>query len=463
MTSTSSLKRQSIGEKTLQAIRNGEDVSSQSQLKMILSLSWPTILAQLSTTLMQLIDASMAGRLGANASAAIGLVASSTWMVNGLSSGAVFGFSVQTSQAIGAKEMDKARSLCRQGWAVVMIMACLMMSIGLSVSQNLPAWLGADPEIVADSTAYFGLYCLSLPFVLLNSWAVQMLQATGNTRIPGFCQIAMCVLDVFFNAIFIFALKLGVAGAAIGTMCAVACSSLFLTFFVLKKSPLQGRLKFSFQKTALFRALKIGLPISVEQFISTSAYVLFTKIVAVLGSYAVAANSFAITAESLCYMPGYGVASAGTAVIGQCMGAGRKDLAYRLAWKTTWIGTLLMSFSGLIMFVFAPELMMLLTPIEEIQAMGTICLRVEAFAEPMYGASIVVTGVLRGKGDTLGPTILNFLSMWCVRIPLAILLRNLWGLSGIWIAMMIELNFRGLIFLIWMKFRWNRKPHIHTA
>ena len=442
----------------LSRIRNGERLSAREQRALILLLSWPSILAQVSVTVMQLIDAGMVGRLGTAASASIGLVASTTWLINGLTSGAVFGFSVQCAQSIGAKNYQQASSLCRQGLAVILLAGFLFGGIGSLLSFHIPVWLGGEPLVLEDAGAYLLIFCLGLPFSLLNSWAIQMLQAAGDTKIPGLVQVLMCILDVLFNALFIYGLHYGVAGAALGTLASVVCASLFLTFWVFRINPflkLPARLHFS--KTSLGRALQIGLPISIEQLITGSSYIAFTRIVSSLGTLAIAANSFAITAESLCYMPAYGCASAATAIIGQCTGAGRKDLCKAMAWRLARIGMGMMLLSGLLLFLFAHGLMAILSPDLQVQDLGSLLLRMEAFAEPMYGASIVITGVLRGKGDTLWPACLNFLSIWCIRIPLAWILSRHLGLAGAWIAMNIELNLRGLLFLGRLQHVWPIK------
>lgn len=442
---------------SLAAIRDGRPLSSSSQLKLILALSWPAILAQISVTVMQLIDAGMAGRLGTEASAAIGLVSSSTWLINGICSGVVFGFSVQTAQAVGAKEMEYARSLSRMG-----LQACLLFSMtigffGIVLSSSIPVWLGGDPVLLDDAAAYLRVFCLSLPFVLLNSWAVSMLQATGDTRLPGICQVVMCFLDVLFNLLFIFGLKFGVMGAALGTMMAEVCSSLFLTFWVLRCNPfLKGGLKAHWQKKAVSAALRIGLPVSIEQMISGSSYVMFTRIVSSLGTVSIAANSFAITAESLCYMPGYGIGSAASAVVGQCIGAGRDTLCHEISNKVVWISIVLMGLSGIAMYGLAALLMGILTPDPAVIALGAAMLRMEAFAEPMYGASIAATAILRGKGDTFWPAVLSFATIWCIRIPLAALFSKSMGLQGAWLAMNIELNCRGIFFLIRLHCSWKK-------
>jgi Na+-driven multidrug efflux pump len=107
-----------------------------------------------------------------------------------------------------------------------------------------------------------------------------------------------------------------------------------------------------------------------------------------------------------------------------------------------------MTMMGVLMFIFAPELMTLMTPVEEIIAIGTECLRIEAFAEPMFAAAIVCNGIFVGAGDTLKPAIMSLGSMWGVRLTLAALLAGTYGLPGVWTAMAIELTFRGIIFLI---------------
>ena len=196
-----------------------------------------------------------------------------------------------------------------------------------------------------------------------------------------------------------------------------------------------------------------------ENFVMRGAYVISTVIVAPLGTIAIAANSFAITAESFCYMPGYGIADASTTLVGQSLGAGRKDLARRFGWLTTGGGMIIMTLLSIIMFITAPYLMSMLSPDPEVVALGTTVLRIECFAETMYGASIVAYGACVGAGDTLVPSVMNFTSMWLVRILPAAFLTPRYGLVGFWVAMAFELNFRGVIFLIRLRGkRWLSHP-----
>ena len=456
-------------------MRDGETLTLAQQIAMIFELSVPAILAQLSSLIMQYIDASMVGRLGADASAAIGLVSSSTWLFGGLSMAAAAGFTVQIANRIGAKDETGARSIVKQGLLTVALFSLLLLAVGALVSDRLPVWLGGGEALCKGASAYFLVFALSLPVVGMNYTAAGMLQCSGDMKIPGILEIVMCALDVIFNALLIFPPRglslfglsftlpgadLGITGAALGTALSEVVTVFLLLYFLLVRSkPLHLRKgeRLVLKPADLGRAVRIAIPVAIEQTITCGAYIAFTRIVSPLGSVAIAANSFGITAESLCYMPGYGIGASATTIIGQCIGAKRSDITKRLGSLTTAIGMAVMTASGALMFVFAPQMIALLTPDEAIRQLGAEILRIEAFAEPMYAASIVASGVFRGAGDTAVSSVLNFVSMWVVRIPLAALLATSYGLPGIWTAMCIELIVRGILFIILLETRFKRR------
>ncbi len=186
---------------------------------------------------------------------------------------------------------------------------------------------------------------------------------------------------------------------------------------------------------------------TLEHAVICGAQIMVTVIVAPLGVMAIAANAFAVTAEALCYMPGYGIGDAATTLVGQSYGAKRKDLARQFGYLTVGLGMAVMTVMGVILWLCAPAVMALLSPVADIQVLGTSALRIEAWAEPMFAASIVAYGVMVGVGDTIVPAAMNFSSIWLVRLPIAALLAPSMGLDGVWLAMCIELCFRGTIFL----------------
>lgn len=433
-------------------IRNGGTLTTGQQVKLCLMLSYPAILAQLSSVMMQYIDTSMVGHLGAAAGASIGLVSTCLWLLGGFCMAATSGFSVQVAHAIGADDFAAARSILRQGLVCALGFSALIGLSGMAVSHALPYWLGGGEDIAPDAGRYFFIMSLFMPAMLLDWMCAAMLQASGNMKVPSLLSIGMCVMDVIFNYLFIYVLDMGVVGAALGSGLAEVITGLAMFSFLAFRSPelKLSKEKGSFrpQKKVVRKALGIGGPMALQNLLMRGAHIASTVIVAPLGTIAIAANAFAITAESFCYMPGYGIADAATTLVGQSVGAARKPLATRFAWITTFIGMGIMGFLALLMYLFAPTMMGWLSPDGDVISLGAQVLRIEAFAEVLYGASIVVYGACVGAGDTRWPSVMNFGSMWVVRIIPAIFLTRLMGLPGFWYCMAAELSFRGIIFLI---------------
>lgn len=445
----------------MESIRSGRAMVRGEKLNLIVGLSIPSMLAQISTVMMFFIDASMVGHLGAEASASIGLIESTTWLVGSLLSAAATGFSVQVAHFIGANDFVKARQVFRHALICGLAFSVFLSLIGVGIHSHLPYWLGGGADIASASSGYFLIYSLVLPFVYLYHTSEMMLKSAGNMHTPSVMAVLVCICDVIFNYIFIYICKLGVVGAAMGTALAYICISLPNLYLSACKNRMlnlrQDHVRFHWVKEYVQRACKISIPIAIQNILMSGAQIVSTMIVAPLGNIAIAAHSFAITAESLCYMPGYGIGDAATTLVGQTHGAGRIDLCKNFAYMTVGLGMLVMALMGVIMYVFAPEMIGVLSPVEAIRQLGTTCLRIEAFAEPFFAASIVTYCVCVGAGDTFKPAAINLGTMWLVRLTLAYGLSKSYGLEGVWIAMATELTFRGVLFLIrlfrgsWMK------------
>lgn len=470
-------------------IQDGRASTFRQQLSLAVRLALPAILAQLSSIIMQYIDASMVGRLGTEPAAAIGLVSTSLWLFWGTCSAITMGFSVLVSHRVGAKDYAGARDILRQSITATIIFSLAVTAIGLAISGRLPHWLGGDDGITGMASRYFMIFVMALPMLSLNYLAGGMLRCAGNMKVPSMLNVMMCILDVIFNYLLIFETRqvtwlghtftmpgagLGVTGAAIGTVLAeivTACSMLYYLCWHEKGLAIRG-LGGSFRpvRSLIMRALRISAPMTVEHAVICGAQVMITVIVAPLGAVAIAANAFAITAESLCYMPGYGIGDAATTLVGQSHGAGNRHLVRRFGYISVGLGMFVMSVMGVILYITAPFMMELMTPVADIQHLGSDILRIEAWAEPMFAASIVAYGVFVGLGDTIIPACMNFGSIWLVRVPLAAWLASYYssaestaaGLKGVWIAMCIELIFRGSIFLIRLIYKSERHSRPDT-
>lgn len=366
----------------LAKIRGGQEMTGREKVNLIVELSIPSILAQITSVLMFYIDASMVGSLGTEASAAIGLVEPASWLFGSLTAAASMGFAVQVAHFIGANDFVQARRVMKHSFLCCTLFSLVLMAVAAAISGQLPRWLGGGADIL------------------------------------------LCYYTVCRNEILAWR---------------------------------KDHTPFVWNPGYVREAWNIGAPMALQYVLMNGAQIVSTMIVAPLGNVSIAANSFAITAESLCYMPGYGIGDAASTLVGQTYGAGRRDLCRSFAWLTIGLGMGVMAVMGAVMYAFAPEMIGFLSPVPAIRSLGSEVLRIEAFAEPFFAASIVAFRVCIGAGDTFKPAVMNLASMWCVRLTLAYALAQHYGLRGVWIAMATELTFRGCIFLIriargsWMK------------
>ena len=381
-------------------IREGRHISRGQRVQLTLLLCGPAIMAQLASVLLEFIDASMVGSLGAAASASIGLVSTTTWIFNGFCIALGQGFSVQLAHRVGAGDFFGARSILRQGMLVVLAFSLILALAGVAIAEPLPRWLGGEASIRPDASAYFLIYAAFLPFMQIGLYGSTMLECSGEMLVPSVLYIVMCVLDVIFNFLLIFPTRevsvlgieftmpgagMGVKGAALGTGIAEVIAGVLMMWVLLFRNKnlriVDEKGSFVPTRECLAKAFDVTGPMWVQNLVMRGAYVASTLIVAPLGAVAIAANSFAIIAESFCYMPGYGMGDAATTLVGQSLGAGRKDLARSFSRITLGLGVGMMSSLAVLMYFFAPQIMALLSVDPDVVALGARCLRLEAFAE----------------------------------------------------------------------------------
>lgn len=458
-------------------MRRGETISIQDTARVVFALSVPAILEQMVVTAMEYIDAAMVGHLGAQATAAIGVVSSSTWLFNGVMAGIATGFAVQVAQYLGAHREAEARDVLRQAILFNLFGGAVIAAVGVCLSFRLPEWLGADAALRADASAYFRIWSLAAPLNFGLSIYSSILRCSGDTRTPSLLNALACLLDVVFNfflispgrtililgrPVSVWGAGLGVTGAALGTAAATCVAAAAMLYRAVARSGLlaltQEKGSWRFTRACMRNVCRVGLPMAGERVAISSAQVILIRVVTALGTVSIAANSLAVSAEAICYMPGYGIQAAVVALVGQAIGAGRRDMARRFAWLCTCAGTVLMGLAGVGLYLLAPQLIAIFTADAAVIALGAQVLRIEAFAEPLFGASIVASGAMQGAGDSRSPFLINLACMWGVRVSAAALLAPHFGLTGVWAAMCGELCLRGAAFLIRLaRGRWLQK------
>lgn len=460
---------------------DGSSLSQRQIYALILRLGWPAILAQLISVAMQYIDAAMVGSLGAAASASIGVVLSSTWIVVGLSYAFAMGFSVQIAHAIGADDTKQAKRVFREGLIVCCVASCLLSTIGITLSSHLPTLIEAEEKLWHDASTYFFIYSCAIPAMQLRVFSCSVLQCAGNTKTPSILNSLLCCFDILFNYFLIFPIReitigsfliqipgadLGVAGAALGTAFAEAIIAIAMFFMAFRLPNLHFDFSFSkLSKSVLKTAAKISSPMAVESVALNGAHIVITSIVAKLGAVALAANIFAFITEQICYLSSFGISVAATTLVGQALGANRKALAIKFAWSSVRCGVIIVSVVATAVYFTAPTIFRLLTPDIAVQELGAKALRIELFSEPLFAASTVIIGALRGAKDTFIPSVITSIGEWFVLIPLSLLLVTDYGLIGVWTAIGVDFSIGGVLFLCRLKSEksWLKMSEVQTS
>lgn len=439
----------------------------KSQLMLILRLAWPTIVEQALQTIVIYINTAMIGNLGQNASAAVGLTATFTWLINSPAFAVGIAATACISRAVGEENIDETHAYSAQAVKISLILGVCMTLFTLSISPFLPTWLGAEPAIRSDAGIYFALICAPYLFNAINIVFGAILRGAGDTRTAMQVNLLINVIHILLNYLFIyetrqvsllglsfpmFGLGWGVAGAGISTAISYILGGV-LMISALRRHPL-----FSFrwssvrqkQPAAMHSMLSLAMPIALNRLATCLGQVVFTRLVTSLGTTVFAAHSIALTAEEAFYIPGYGMQSAATTLTGNAVGARDEKKLRHTSSLLLLLSFSFMTITGSLLFLLATQMMQLFTPDAEVIRLGASALRIVALSEPIFGISIILEGIFNGAGDTKHPFLYSLFSMWGIRIVGTFLCVHFFhlGLNAVWLCMVADNVCRGILLTV---------------
>lgn len=435
----------------------------KAMLATIVTLAWPTIIEQALQTVVQYADAAMVGRLGAEASASVGLTTTVMWLVNSPFFAMGIGVLACISRSLGAKDVETAQKATVQALFLTIWVGIFMGIATLAVSPFLPLWLGAEPEIRHNASLYFGITCLPMLFRSSSIILGTVLRAAGDTKTPMLVNAVMNLINVLLNFLLIYDTRtltlfgvsftlwgggLGVVGAAIATAIAYTFGGL-LMFWRLYRHPLlspRGK-RWKIDKPILFQCVRVGMPVALERMTACLGQVVFGALVTSLGTLSLAAHSIAITAEQAFYIPGYGMQAAAATLSGNALGERDEKKLDHMSRTIMFMAVVAMAIGGAFLFCFPQWVMGLFTTDPAVIERGAAALRIVAVSEPIFAAVIILEGIFNGVGDTKNPFIYSVISMWGVRILCTFLCVKVFGfgLSAVWACMVADNTCRFLL------------------
>lgn len=434
--------------------------------RTVLRLAWPVVVQQVSFTMVQLVDTFLVGHLGKEALAGVGLATILYWFpISGMFAIGI-GATAVVARNIGAGAPERADVTLRSALVIAALWGIAMGVTFFAGSGPLLRLMGAEPGALENGVRYMQAAAFGIPFYTMLYTSNACLQGAGNTRTPMYIMLVVNLVNGVLAYLFIngpgVLPAFGVRGSGMGyTAAALTGFALVLFLLVRGKSGLRYRLARALVPDAgeTRRILRVGLPAGAEQFQFQFAFLTYTRIIASLGTTALAAHQVALRIEGLTFQPGFALGVAATTLVGQGLGAQRPDLAERAVTAAARIAVIGMTAMGIILMLLGEPITRLFITDPEVVATGRKLLFIFGFALPAMAISLSLGGALRGAGDTRSVFAIMTAGVWGVRLLPAYLLAVVFGLGvpGAWAAAVMDINSRAaLMFLRFRQGRWKQ-------
>lgn len=433
---------------------------SRQRLEALLFLSLPTIVEEILATLLQYVDTAMVGQLGEQATASVSITTNVTWLVNSVPGAIGTAMLVLISKAAGSGNKKQVQKLAQQALFLAVVSGLILSVLSISLSPYIPRWMGAEEAIQGEASRYF--FIISLPLIFRSSSTIlgAALRAVQNTKTPMVISVAANGLNIILNYFLIYTLGLGVTGAAIASAISYVLSGTLMFAACRRNDQLRWEWRaFSLDRRLMKECAVVGTPVLGTSVVSCLGYVVFASLVSGMGTTVFAAHSIAVTAETIFYVPGYGLRSAASTLIGNARGEKNIEKLKSVGKISVCLTIAMMCISGLILYIGAAPLMRLFSPSQQVVTLGAEMLRLVALSEPFFGLMVVLEGIFYGLGRTRYAFVVETVGMWAVRILLTFLCVRYWnlGLRAVWYCMIADNVCKALLFILPFVWKKSRK------
>lgn len=400
-------------------------------------LAWPIIISMLSYTAMTVADAIFVGQLGTAELAAVGIAGTLSWLLLAFGNGSLRGVKIETAQRTGAGEHALAR---RYAWAGLHISA----GIGLIVAALAPLGpslfgiMGTPPDIQGSANVYLEWRLLGAPLFFASSAMSAWFQGRGETRIPMVSSLIANGANIGLDALLIFGLgpipAYGIAGAAIATNIGLMLGVIYLAVRI--RSELRG-VPARVDASLIGRVLRVGAPIGVSWSLEVGSWTVFMSILARIGAADLAAHVLVVRLISLSFLPGHAIGEAAGVLVGQSIGAERRESAYAAHRSALILGLLVMGAAGALFLIAPGPLIAIFGAGPEVAIIAERLLAIAALMQLFDAVAMVSQGAIGGAGDTRYVMLINVASSWLMLLPLGYILTlpGGFGSTGAWIAL----------------------------
>ena len=442
-----------------------QDYTEGSIERAIVLLAVPMVLEMCMESLFGVVDVFWVARLGEDAITTVGLTESCLTIVFSLALGLSMGATAMVARRIGEKDQPAARIVAVQAIVIGLVVAAMTAIAGSSLAPDLLRLMGGSESVVRTGSGYTRMIFAGAGTIYLLFLINAVFRGAGDAATAMRVLWIANAVNLCLNPCLIFGLgpfpKLGVTGSAVGTTIGRGVGVLVQLWILTRGNgkivvPLsEFRLDFG----VLWRLIRLSLGGTFQYLVQTASWVALIRIISTFGSAAVAANTLAIRIIIFAILPSWGMSNAAATLVGQNLGAQRPDRAERSVWRTGLYNVLFLGSVGLLFIGFAEQIIGIFTSDPQVVPLAVACLRYLSYGYISYAYGMVVVSALNGAGDTMTPTILNFICFWICQIPLAYFLafQTSMGVKGAFLAVVLSDSLLAVLGILWFRTgRWKR-------
>lgn len=434
------------------------NITSKMLYADIVKIAWPSVVELTLTQLASMVDLMMVGGLGAWALTSVGLTVQPKFLLMTIFMAMNVGATAMVARYKGAGEQKKANLILRQALVLTLVFSVLSSAIGYINAEKFILFMGAAEEKTLQGGAiYLKIQMIGFTFMALTSTITATLRGVGNSKTAMIYNLTSNVVNVILNYLLIeghFGFpRMEVAGASLATIIGQFVAFVFALIYIMKGDQyLHLRFKDGFKPDphSLKQIMTIGAPAMFEQLLMRAGVIIYTRAIAGLGTVAYAVHQVCMNIQAMSFMNGQGFAVSATSLTGQSLGKNRPDMAHAYVHRTRKLGMSVSIILGIIFIFWGGNIVSLYNDDPSIVTQGAKIMMFVGFTQPLQSSQFILSGSLRGAGDTRATAVITFLTVLLIRPFLAMYLINVWnmGLEGAWFAFIADQTIRSALVLI---------------
>ena len=444
-----------------------EQVTVKMLCNDIVRIAWPALMEFILTQLVSMVDMIMVGQLGPWAISAVGLTSQPKFLLMAAFMSMNVGATALIARYKGEGDYQKTNTVLRQALLITLVLSAITSCIGFIFAEPIIRFMGAeDAQTLAGGTSYLQIQMTGFVILALTTTITAALRGIGNSKTAMIYNTVANIFNVIFNYLLIYGHfgfpRMEVAGASLATVIG-QCIAFILALIAILRGDQYIHLRFKDgfmpQWNVIKSIFRIGIPSMVEQLLLRLGHISYTRAVASLGNLAFATHNICTNIQSISFMNGRAFAVSATSLVGQSLGKKRPDMAQAYSRYTRRIGMTISILMGISFWLFRTPLISMYTDDASVLALGKQILAFVAISQPFQSSQFILSGALRGAGDTKAVAIIIFFTVLLIRPGLAMLAIYVleWGLQGAWVGFVMDQMIRS--FLVLLRFnsgKWKR-------